>query len=538
MKINMLVCILIFFCSGAHAVSFDCTKVTTLTEKVICTDAELLDLDSKLATVYAKALARDKQTHNFVQKSERAWIRKLVGVCGDALNCIKNEYDWKAQFVLKCGDNLNCIRNEYTSRLAFLDAISTSEQNGSTFDLKDISTQYDFSVHMYGQEGTLAAGEGPGRVTVRAKDKLTTPQVIIIESIRMMTDTNGRPITNSVQDGYEGMINVGDFNFDGRDDFAVLNGMNGSYGSASYDVYLNKGSKFEFSVDFSILFSGLTFPNFDSKSKTIKTESKSGCCWHESAIYTVVNDKPEKIERLVDETSASEGGDSTYSYTERFINGRWKQVSARGIRPDNYCEDDLLQTNQKVGHPERRLASCGLIPEEHAVGVIAAAYTFKSRSYGLDIFIVDLNDGKLLAKLTNDNEFSQVATGAGNPPEHMRIDTGRFNLKEQQRAFGVRSSFRAQTQNRDTYFTLLSLYLRKGDAITPVLEHMVVALSNNKEETKRTLSLQKSSTNGFADIMVHEIISGRDDGDAERRDFVVRYDGNKYVLPKSITTHP
>jgi uncharacterized protein len=333
MKINMLVCILIFFCSGAHAVSFDCTKVTTLTEKAICTDTELSALDSKLAQAYTKALARDKQTHNFVQKSERAWIRKLVGVCGDALNCIKNEYDWKAQFVLKCGDNLNCIRSEYTSRLAFLDAISTPEQNGSTFDLKDISTQYDFSVHMYGQEGTPAAGEGPGRVTVRAKDKLTTPQVIIIESIRMMTDANGRPITNSVQDGYEGMINVGDFNFDGRDDFAVLNGMNGSYGSASYDVYLNKGSKFEFSVDFSILFSDLTFPNFDSKSKTIKTEGKSGCCWHQIGIYAVVNDKPVLIERNVNGYNTTSNED--YAYTERWINGRWKKVNTSGVPPSS-----------------------------------------------------------------------------------------------------------------------------------------------------------------------------------------------------------
>lgn len=56
--------------------SFDCSKAASVTEKLICSDAELAKLDSELAQIYAKAkeMAPDKAA--FQQQSRDAWQRR------------------------------------------------------------------------------------------------------------------------------------------------------------------------------------------------------------------------------------------------------------------------------------------------------------------------------------------------------------------------------------------------------------------------------------------------------------------------------
>ncbi len=83
----------------------------------------------------------------------------------------------------------------------------------------------------------------------------------------------------------------GDFNFDGYRDISITNGLQGSYGAKSYNVYVYNITKKAFvrSEELSELAhnSAGMFEYFP-KTKTIKTYDKEGCCKMHFYTYKVV----------------------------------------------------------------------------------------------------------------------------------------------------------------------------------------------------------------------------------------------------------
>lgn len=83
--------------------SFDCTKATYQSEKLICDSEELSTLDLKLAKAYKDALAK-------IEGSPR---ENELG---------KEQYDWLRQIRDKCSNTI-CLRRTYKSRIAELETI-------------------------------------------------------------------------------------------------------------------------------------------------------------------------------------------------------------------------------------------------------------------------------------------------------------------------------------------------------------------------------------------------------------------------------
>jgi uncharacterized protein len=78
--------------SSAHAAGFDCKKASTQTEKIICGNIPLSDLDSKLADVYAKTYeASNPAAKAKLRVGQRIWLGFVNGICGDA-ECITVAY--------------------------------------------------------------------------------------------------------------------------------------------------------------------------------------------------------------------------------------------------------------------------------------------------------------------------------------------------------------------------------------------------------------------------------------------------------------
>ncbi len=93
---------------GVHAVGFDCMKASTHVEKMICADARLSVLDTKLQQAYATALsARDASGKVALIKQQRNWIRYARGVCQDTA----------------------CLRQVYVDRVAVLASNSSGNEN-------------------------------------------------------------------------------------------------------------------------------------------------------------------------------------------------------------------------------------------------------------------------------------------------------------------------------------------------------------------------------------------------------------------------
>ncbi|CAD5110596.1 XAC2610-related protein [Zestomonas carbonaria] len=90
--------------------------------------------------------------------------------------------------------------------------------------------------------------ESSGQIAVAKKGQATAYQLIDLSNIFITIEDNKVLINSAKLYDYQGVINVGDFNFDGLEDFAVQNGNNGSYGGPSYDIFLYNKKKGNFST--------------------------------------------------------------------------------------------------------------------------------------------------------------------------------------------------------------------------------------------------------------------------------------------------
>ena len=100
MKPLSFLILLIIYPISAFAVSFDCSKITTLVEEKICNSRELRTLDSALSNGYLGVLASHGPDPKIVRADQRAWIKRR-NICKTE-ECLKKEYIRRIESI--CGD--------------------------------------------------------------------------------------------------------------------------------------------------------------------------------------------------------------------------------------------------------------------------------------------------------------------------------------------------------------------------------------------------------------------------------------------------
>jgi hypothetical protein len=194
----------------------------------------------------------------------------------------------------------------------------------TTFDIKDASKFFDVKVQVASCEDGFCKGKAI--FSFFKKGQIQPYQVINLPDTSIQLAENGQPLRNvSLLYDAQSVINVGDYNFDGMEDVALCDGSNGSYGGPSYRIYLSSraAGKFVYNKGLSDLGGHLGMFTVDKKGKTLETFDKSGCCWHITERYKVVNDRPVKVfEEVEDATSASSS--KVKITTKKLVAGRWK----------------------------------------------------------------------------------------------------------------------------------------------------------------------------------------------------------------------
>jgi hypothetical protein len=204
--------------------------------------------------------------------------------------------------------------------LAFCATVSAQK----TFELKDASKYFDIKVSVADCDEYSCSGKASFEFFKKGG---TTPyQVINLENTYVQLDEGGDPLVNkTLLYDEQSVINIDDFNFDGMEDVAICDGSNGSYGGPSYQVYLSSrtAKKFVHNPAFSKLGQHLGMFVVDKKKKVLRIFDKSGCCWHVTEEYSVINNRPVKV--FVEEEDAT-GADETKVKitTKRLVKGKWQ----------------------------------------------------------------------------------------------------------------------------------------------------------------------------------------------------------------------
>jgi uncharacterized protein YecT (DUF1311 family) len=115
----------------AHAVSFDCDKAATYTERLICGDAELSRLDDELNAAYKIAL-KDGKHAKAIRQSQKKWLGSQLSHCKDVA----------------------CVREAFEKRLSWLQQPIVTELTGTLIEERG----GDFSATLLPNGKVLIAG--------------------------------------------------------------------------------------------------------------------------------------------------------------------------------------------------------------------------------------------------------------------------------------------------------------------------------------------------------------------------------------------
>lgn len=149
-------------------------------------------------------------------------------------------------------------------------------------------------------------------------DKKSNQQLIKIHSEELTFMLHEGEVLANIKElpyGEQSSILYEDYNFDGVKDFAIMDGQNSCYHGPSFQIYLATNDGFQLSPEFTELaqyYCGMF--DVDYKTKTIRTMTKSGCCWHQYSEFKVANNSPYPI-KIIEEGMDSLG--ITWDYVEK-----------------------------------------------------------------------------------------------------------------------------------------------------------------------------------------------------------------------------
>lgn len=228
---------------------------------------------------------------------------------------------------------------KYFWLILFVLSIVSSGFAQKTFLLKEASKNFDVKIAVAKCEDDVC--EGKGTIYLMKKNGKTAFQTIRMPNIYLELGENQKPTANLVE--LYGMNNSGvifeDFNFDGAEDLALRNGSEGGYGGPSYDVLLfTKGTgKFVKNAALTRLASeNLGMFEVNKKTKTLETFTKSGCCWHETTRYKVINNRPVKIYIFTEDAMGGDG--KVRLTTQKLVNGKWRKTTKTALIDEYYKE--------------------------------------------------------------------------------------------------------------------------------------------------------------------------------------------------------
>jgi hypothetical protein len=207
---------------------------------------------------------------------------------------------------------------------------------------------------------------------------------------------------------------------------------------------------------------------------------------------------------------------------------------------------------------ERSFTLCKVWPAYDDQTIVATS-TFKPDSadgnndggnIDLELALIHSSSSKRLASYRKKDAYYSDAVAY----EGLAIDTARYKLTPEDRAFGIRSRFEHGSSVSPYYKTELALYVREGDTLRPVIEGLVVSMGRGEwdgncagqgDKTQRTVDIGKTLHNGFADLVVSSTVTVTENvvvgGKCKSTSKTLKttrinlnYDGKNYVVPEAL----
>lgn len=158
--------------------------------------------------------------------------------------------------------------------------------------------------------------------------------------------------------------------------------------------------------------------------------------------------------------------------------------------------------------------------------------------YNLDVFIIKNSSGEILQRYSQENAFTSDAMHL----DGISLDTANYALKPGERAFGIRASY-SHMGCAGSETESLSLFEPSDQGLKPVLSDLDMEINSSMcqsceySNTKRTIALADTSSNGYRDLILSEKRADVAEGECNKKEvrssrkYILHFDGAKYPLP-------
>ncbi|HEV3426896.1 MAG TPA: hypothetical protein VG320_03355 [Paraburkholderia sp.] len=223
------------------------------------------------------------------------------------------------------------------------------------------------------------------------------------------------------------------------------------------------------------------------------------------------------------------------------------------------CEDNFQKWTAQL-HPGRTLdaehAVCKAWPANEALTIAALPLPQKgsnddTSTDDLEVLVADTASGTVIAHQFQKSAFSYDAVRFSG----LTIDTARYQLTPQNRAFGIRVAHEGSSRVNPFGQTALSLYVIDGQSLRMVVDRLIVEDSGGEwdgncagsfSNTTRSLDLGPAGKEGYVALKGTEksaqTVNVVQNGDckydvnksSKRTGFTLEYKNGKYTVPKAM----
>ena len=173
-------------------------------------------------------------------------------------------------------------------------------------------------------------------------------------------------------------------------------------------------------------------------------------------------------------------------------------------RADAACNDiAALKAAVASGYvpDSHALIACKAMPSNANQTIVAFVREIGSHTYTMTVLVAMKDDGRILYRFVDEDP----SFGPNGDPTALEVDTARYLLAPNKRAFGVRvtHSLNPWDSTQD-----LNLFIPEQTTLRRILKDLRVASSSMRDcplgahQTSRTLSVAKSTSAGFYDLVV------------------------------------
>lgn len=186
------------------------------------------------------------------------------------------------------------------------------------------------------------------------------------------------------------------------------------------------------------------------------------------------------------------------------------------------CDRLVQQVSAELHYPDstssdrQSFSDCKVLPSDPGKTIVVLARFQEGSSftspasdmglYDLDILLVQTRNGEVLSRLFQKGALSSDAIEL----DKITIDTARYDLAHNVRAFGIRTHFHHPSHYNPYESESLKLYTASGKGIRLVLDTLQTVDSGGERgecegrysDMRRTLAIGKTASHGYADLVI------------------------------------